>query len=85
MIHRSSFSEERLKKLPDFRTTKAISSFFKSQYSEENIMKIKNFYFNDRNLECETTRLENIVHVSIIHLSRLFIVVTKSHHFHHIL
>lgn len=84
MIHRL-FSEQRLKNLPDFRTTEAISSFFKGQYSEEDIIKIKNFYFNDRNLESETTRLENIVHVSTIHSSHLFIVVTKPHYFYHVL
>lgn len=85
MIHRCLFLEQRLKNLPDFRTTEAISTFFKGQYSEEDIIKIRNFYFNDHNLECETTRLENIVHVSTIHLSRLFIVVTKSHYFYYTL
>lgn len=53
-----------MKKLVDFRTTESIQTFFKGQYNAEDINKIKNFYFNERNLESETTRLENIVHVS---------------------
>jgi len=64
-----------MKKLVDFRTTEAVSTFFKGQYSEEDMNKIKNFYFNESNLECETTRLENIVHVSTFQLLCLFIYV----------
>lgn len=52
--------------LNDFHKTEKISTFFKGKYSGEVIQKIKNFYFNERNLESEMTRLENICHVSYL-------------------
>jgi len=42
-----------------------INELFQSNYSKEIINKVKNFYFNECNLECGTTRLENICHVSV--------------------
>jgi len=45
--------------------TEEINGLLESRYSKEIINEVKNFYFNECNLECETTRLENICHVSI--------------------
>jgi len=46
--------------------TEEINKFFESKfgYTKEIVNKIKNFYFNKGNVECGTTRLENICHVS---------------------
>lgn len=57
-----------MEKLGDFRTTESINKILKGRYSEEIVTKIKNFYFNDRNLESEKTRWENIVNVSTFYL-----------------
>lgn len=58
-----------MEQLGDCETTEFIHKILKCpHYSEENITKIKNFYFNDRNLECEKTKWENIVHVSTFYL-----------------
>lgn len=48
--------------------TEKISKFFKGQYSEEVVNKIKHFYFNERNLECQITKMKNICHVSTFYL-----------------
>jgi len=45
--------------------TDEINELLLSHYSKEIINKVKNFYFNEGNLECGITRLENICHVSI--------------------
>lgn len=46
--------------------TEEINKFFekKSGYTEDVVNKIKNFYFNECNVECGTTRLEKICNVS---------------------
>lgn len=54
--------EDRMKKI--LNDTEEINGLLKSHYSKEIINKVKNFYFNECNLECGTTRLENICHVS---------------------
>jgi len=59
--------DPKMKKL-DFRITEAMNTFLNGKYSEENVAKIKKFYFHSSDLECEKTRLENIVHVSIFNL-----------------
>lgn len=60
--------DQRVKQIEDCQTTEFIHKILKGPYSEENITKIKNFYFNDRNLECEKTKWENVVHVSTFYL-----------------
>lgn len=45
--------------------TEEINELFQCNYSKEIINEIKNFYFNGCNMECGTTRLENICHVSV--------------------
>jgi len=45
--------------------TEEINELLQSHYSKEVINKVKNFYFNECNLECGATRLENICHVSV--------------------
>jgi len=57
-------SEERMKKI-DFQTTEVIKRIVKDRYSEENINKIKNFYYNNEHTtKSDITNIENIVHVS---------------------
>jgi len=57
-------SEERMKKI-DFQTTEVIKRIVKDRYSEENINKIKNFYYNNEHAsKSDITTIENIVHVS---------------------
>lgn len=51
--------------LINFHKSNEISAFFNGQYSEDIIKKVTEFYFNEHNVENETTRLENICHVSI--------------------
>lgn len=46
--------------------TEEINELLQNHYSKEIINKVKNFYFNECNLECGTTRLENICHVSVL-------------------
>lgn len=55
-------SEPNLKKL--ISTTEEINNLFENKYSEEVINKVKSFYFDEGNLECGTTKLENNCHVS---------------------
>jgi len=45
--------------------TEQINQLFQRNYSKEIINKVKSFYFNECNMECGTTRLENICHVSV--------------------
>lgn len=56
-----------MKKFVDFHKSDEIENFFKNQYNEEIINKIRKFYFEGINMECEITRLENICHVSIFY------------------
>jgi len=58
------FSDHNIMKI--MNDTEQINKLFKSQYgyTKEIVNKVKNFYFNDCNIECGTTRLENICHVS---------------------
>lgn len=58
-----SFLEDRMRKI--LNDTEEIYGLLESRYSKEIINKVKNFYFNECNLECGTTRLENICHVSV--------------------
>lgn len=53
-----------MRKLNDVHKSDEISKLFKDQCNEEVVNKIKNFYFNEGNLENEITKLENICHVS---------------------
>jgi len=47
------------------KNTDEIYKLFKGQgYTKEIINTIKNFYFNECNAECGSTKLENICHVS---------------------
>lgn len=56
--------EHKLRKLFDFHKPEEIRKLFESYYNEEVINQIKDFYFNDQNLENDTNKLENICHVS---------------------
>lgn len=56
-----------MKKL-DFRTIKTMNTFLNGQYSEENVTKIKSFYFNDCDLKSESIRLKNSINVSTFNL-----------------
>lgn len=44
--------------------TEKIDKFKKNQFNEEVVTKIKKFYFNEKNLKDEITKLENVCHVS---------------------
>jgi len=44
--------------------TEEINELFQRDYNKEIINKVKNFYFKECNMECGTTRLENICHVT---------------------
>jgi len=59
--------EYRLSKFSDLQITDEISKLFNNQYSTEVISKIKDFYFNKCNNNCEIAKLENICHVSTVH------------------
>lgn len=65
-----------MEKLLDLPKISELSQFFDGRYSEEVIKKIKNVYFNDRNVENETKRLENICHVSKL-ISYVFCLVLQ--------
>lgn len=58
--------EYRLSQLSDDRLTDEISRMCKNKYSTKVINKIKDFYFNKCNIESETTKLEQICHVSTV-------------------
>nr|AVE15907.1 CarE [Rhopalosiphum maidis] len=58
-----ALSEYRLSKFSDLQITDEISKLFNNQYSTEVISKIKDFYFNKCNNNCETAKLENICHL----------------------
>lgn len=47
-------------------TTEEIRNLFENKYSEEIINKVKSFYFDKGNVECGTTKLENVCNVSKI-------------------
>ncbi|XP_025406472.1 bile salt-activated lipase-like isoform X4 [Sipha flava] len=57
------FVEHNMKRFVDFHKSNEINKLFKNQYSEEIINKIRKFYFDEVNMECEITRLENICHL----------------------
>ncbi|XP_026805381.1 esterase FE4-like isoform X2 [Rhopalosiphum maidis] len=56
-----AFGEYRMRKI--INDTEEINELLKSHYTKEIINEVKNFYFNECNLECGTTRLENICHL----------------------
>jgi len=57
-----AIEEERMKKI-DFQTTEVIKRIVKDRYSEENINKIKNFYYNNEHTsKSDITSIENMVH-----------------------
>lgn len=56
--------DSKMKKL-DFLKPKRMENFLKNQYSEENVAKIKKFYFDGCDFDLEAIALENIVDVSI--------------------
>lgn len=62
----SLFLESNMEKYGDIHKTEEIANYFKRKFNEEDVNKIKQFYFNEHNLENETTKLENICRVSII-------------------
>lgn len=53
-----------MKKIVNFHKTEEIRKFLGDNYTEEAVNKVQNFYFNERNVENEITKLENICHVS---------------------
>lgn len=53
-----------MKKLVDFHKPEEIGKFLGDTYTEEAVKKVQNYYFNERNVENEITKLENICHVS---------------------
>lgn len=66
-MYLGAFIDSKMKKL-DFRTIETMNTFLKGNYSEENVTKIKQFYFSGCDLESKKTRVENIVHVSTFYL-----------------
>lgn len=60
------FLEDLMEKILNLPKTSELNQFFGGRYSEEVIKKIKNFYFNDFNVENEAKKLENICHVSTL-------------------
>lgn len=64
-IHYYYFVEERMKEFVEFHKSDEFDLLFRNQYSEEIITKIKNFYLNERDFQCdEISKLQNICHVS---------------------
>jgi len=58
-----ALSEYRINKFSDIQITDEISKLFKNRCSTKVISKIKDFYFNQCNIDCEITKLENICHL----------------------
>lgn len=58
-----TFSDHKFIKI--INDTEEINKLFESKhgYTNEIVNKVKDFYFNEYNIECGTTRLENICHV----------------------
>lgn len=50
----------------EFHKSEEISKLLDSNYSDDIINKIKNFYFSEHHYQNEITKLENICHVSEI-------------------
>jgi len=61
------FSEHRLGKLFDYHKLEEISKLFESNYTEEIIQKIKNYYFNEHEQSSDITKLENTCRVSMLY------------------
>uniref|UniRef100_A0A2S2PBR1 Esterase FE4 n=1 Tax=Schizaphis graminum TaxID=13262 RepID=A0A2S2PBR1_SCHGA len=58
-----ALSEYKLSKFSDVQITDEISKLLKNRYSTEVISKIKDFYFNKCNIDCETAKIEKICHL----------------------
>jgi len=62
------FSEHKLGKLFDYHKLEEIRKLFETDYSEEIIQKVKNFYFSEHEHSSDITQLENTCRVSMLYM-----------------
>lgn len=60
------FIELKLNNTTDFNSTEIICKILETNLCEEDMNKVKNFYFNENDVKNEQTKLESICNVSIV-------------------